>query len=67
MSVLIGVFKFLIFGFYVYSFYIATIYIEKGKPNPCNNYETYTTGDLLTVFTSLMTGMMMVFSLTPNI
>jgi len=57
----------IIFGYYVYSFYIATIYIEQGKTNPSNNGKVYDTGYLLSVLVSFMTGMMMIFGLTPNI
>lgn len=56
-----------IFLYYVYSFYIATIYIEKGYTNPSLNYKKYDTGQLLSVLVSFMTGMMMIFSMTPNI
>lgn len=60
-----GFFKLFIFGFYVYSFYIATIYMEKKKENPSNHFKVYNTGELLSVFVALMTGMMMVFSVLP--
>jgi ATP-binding cassette, subfamily B (MDR/TAP), member 1 len=63
----VGLFKFFIFGYYVYSFYLATIYIEKGYTNPSNDYIKYDTGKLLSVLVSFMTGMMMIFGLTPNI
>jgi hypothetical protein len=56
----------MIFGYYCYSFYIATIYIEKGKENPCNGYKKYDTGQLLAVLVSFMTGVMMLFGITPN-
>jgi len=67
LALTIGVFKFVIFLYYVYSFYIASIYLEKGYGNPCDNYKTYHTGTLLTIFISFMTGMLMIFGLTPNI
>ena len=63
---MIGMFKGLLFGYYVYAFYIGTIYIEKGKPNPCNGGQIYNTGEILSVFIALMTGLMMVFGLGPN-
>ena len=34
--------------------------------NPCNNYQKYNTGELLSVLVSFMMGMMMIFGLTPN-
>jgi len=61
-----GFFRMFIFGYYCYSFFLATIFIEKGRLNPCNNYEPYNTGQLLAVLISFMTGMMMLFGLTPN-
>ncbi len=67
LALTIGVFKFVIFLYYVYSIYIASIYLEKGYGNPCNDYKTYETGTLLTIFISFMTGMLMIFGLTPNI
>jgi ABC-type multidrug transport system fused ATPase/permease subunit len=66
-SFVVGLFKFAIFAYYVYSFYIASIYIEKGYTNPCNHYKKYDVGQLLAVLVSFMTGMMMIFGLTPNI
>ena len=60
-----GFFKLFIFGFYVYAFYIATIFIDKKKDNPSNHNNLYNTGELLSVFVALMTGMMMVFSVLP--
>ena len=60
-----GFFKLFIFGFYVYAFYIATIYIDKKHENPSNHYNKYNTGELLSVFVALMTGMMMIFSVLP--
>lgn len=56
-----------IFGYYCYTFYIATIFIEIGKENPCNNYKKYDTGQLQSVLVSFMTGMMMLFGITPNL
>ena len=56
-----------IFGFYVYSFYIASIYIENHKLNPSNDNKPYDVGALLAVIISLMTGMIMIFGLSPNI
>jgi ABC-type multidrug transport system fused ATPase/permease subunit len=67
LSMTIGIFKTVIFLYYVYSIYIASVYLEKGYGNPCNNYKPYDTGTLLIVFISFMTGMMMIFGLTPNI
>lgn len=64
---MIGVFKGVIFGYYVYSFYIATIYIQKKYTNPSNFYATYDTGQLLSVMVSFMTGMMMIFGLSPSV
>ena len=66
-SFVAGFFKMTIFAYYVYSFYLASIYIEKGYTNPSLNYKKYDTGQLLSVLVSFMTGMMMVFGLTPNI
>ena len=57
----------MIFLYYVYSIYIASIYLEKGYGNPSDHYKRYETGTLLTVFISFMTGMLMIFGLTPNI
>ena len=34
--------------------------------NPCNDYQKYNTGELLSVLVSFMMGMMMIFGLTPN-
>jgi ATP-binding cassette, subfamily B (MDR/TAP), member 1 len=67
LALTIGVFKFVIFLYYVYSIYIASIYLEKGYGNPSDHYKRYETGTLLTVFISFMTGMLMIFGLTPNI
>lgn len=67
LSTVVALFKFSIFGYYVYSFYIATIYISKGYKNPSVHYKTYDTGMLLSVLVSFMTGLMMIFGLTPNI
>ena len=67
LALTIGVFKFVIFLYYVYSIYIASIYLEKGYGNPSDHYKRYDTGTLLTVFISFMTGMLMIFGLTPNI
>ena len=67
VAVVVGLFKGFLFGYYVYSIYIGTIYIRSEMPNPSNDYKLYTTGDLLAVFIALMTGMMMIFSMTPNV
>lgn len=67
LSITIGIFKTVIFLYYVYSFYLASIYVEKQYGNPCNHFKTYTIGELLTVFVSFMTGVMMIFGLTPNV
>ena len=64
---IVGIFKMFIFGYYVYSFYIATIYIEKRYRNPSKDNAVYDVGGLLSVLVSFMTGMMMIFGLTPNI
>lgn len=64
---MVGIFKLFIFGYYVYSFYLGTIYIDKQMQNPCDHYNVYDTGKLLSVLVSFMTGMMMIFGLTPNI
>ena len=61
----IGAFRFAIFGFYCYSFWVGTYFIQYGKINPCTN-KTYTTGDILSVLVSVMTGMMMLFTIAPN-
>ena len=66
-SLIVGIFKMSIFGYYVYSFYLASIYIQQKRTNPCDNNNPYTTGKLLSVLVAFMTGMMMVFGLTPNI
>jgi ATP-binding cassette subfamily B (MDR/TAP) protein 1 len=66
-AVMVGAFKTFIFGYFCYAFYIATIFIEKKIGNPSKNYETYNTGDLLSVLISFNLGMMMLFGLTPNI
>jgi ABC-type multidrug transport system fused ATPase/permease subunit len=67
LAITIGIFKFFIFLYYVYAFYIASIYLEKGYGNPNYSYKKYETGTLLTIFISFMTGMLMIFGLTPNI
>lgn len=67
LSLTIGIFKFVIFLYYVYAIYIASIYLEKGYGNPNYGYKKYETGTLLTIFISFMTGMLMIFGLTPNI
>lgn len=67
LSRVVAMFKFSIFAYYVYSFYIASIYIAKGYTNPSKGYKQYDTGQLLSVLVSFMTGLMMVFGLTPNI
>jgi ABC-type multidrug transport system fused ATPase/permease subunit len=64
---IVGLFKFVIFAYYVYSFYIASIYVEKRYTNPSKDYKTYDVGMLLSVLVSFMTGLMMVFGLTPNV
>ena len=64
---IVGAFKMFIFLYYVYSFYIASVYMQKGYGNPSKNYTTYDVGGLLSVLVSFMTGMMMIFGLTPNI
>ena len=61
-----GVFRFSIFGFYVYSFWIGCVFIKNERINPANG-KPYTTGDLLAVIMAIMTGMAMIFTLTPNI
>ena len=67
LSGVVAMFKFSIFAYYVYSFYIASIYIAKGYTNPSKGNKVYDTGMLLSVLVSFMTGLMMVFGLTPNI
>ena len=67
LALTIGIFKFVIFLYYVYAIYIASIYLEKGYGNPNYGYKKYDTGVLLTIFISFMTGMLMIFGLTPNI
>ena len=61
----IGAFRFGIFGFYCYSFWVGTYYIQYGKMNPCTGKQ-YSTGDILSVLVSVMTGMMMLFTIAPN-
>lgn len=66
-SFIVGFFKFVIFAYYVYSFYIASIYMEKKYTNPSKHYKPYDVGNLLSVLVSFMTGLMMIFGLTPNV
>jgi len=42
------------------------VFIEYKRVNP-NTGNVYSVGELLSVFVSLMTGMMMIFGLNPNI
>lgn len=63
LSGVVAMFKFSIFAYYG----IASIYIAKGYTNPSKSYKQYDTGQLLSVLVSFMTGLMMVFGLTPNI
>ena len=67
MSGIIGFFRMCIFLFYVYSLYIASIYIEKRKDNPSKDYKVYNVADLLTALIGMMSAMLVVFGLTPNI
>lgn len=64
---MVALFRFTIFSYYVYSFYIASVYISKGYTNPSKHYKPYDTGTLLSVLVSFMTGLTMIFGVTPNI
>lgn len=66
LSSFIAMFRFFIFGFYVYSFWIASQYIGDRVNNPKTG-NPYTLAELLSVLVSLITGMTMLFGLTPNI
>lgn len=66
LSSFIAMFRFFIFGFYVYSFWIASAYIKDRVNNPKTG-NPYTLAELLSVLVSLITGMTMLFGLTPNI
>jgi ABC-type multidrug transport system fused ATPase/permease subunit len=64
-SSFMGLIRFMIFSFYVYAFWIGTVFIK----NEIKNFDgkPYTTGTILTVLMALITGIITVMSLTPNI
>jgi len=66
LSGFIALFRFFIYGFYVYSFWLASKFIQDNRINP-NTGNPYNVGELLSIMVSLITGMMMLFGLTPNI
>ena len=65
MASFLGFFRFSIFGFYVYSFWIAAIFLKHERINPGKNVP-YSAGDMLATIMSLLIGMTMIFTLTPN-
>jgi ABC-type multidrug transport system fused ATPase/permease subunit len=65
LSIMIGIFRFLIFGFYVYSFWIATKFIEEKYNNP-NSDNEYSVNDLLCILMAILTGMVNLMGLNPN-
>ena len=65
MAGFLGFFRFSIFGFYVYAFWIAAIFLKNGRINPGKNVP-YSAGDMLATIMSLLIGMTMIFTLTPN-
>jgi ATP-binding cassette subfamily B (MDR/TAP) protein 1 len=62
----IAVMRALIITFYVYGFYIATILIETEAINDATG-NVYSAGELLSVMTSLLTGLSLFLTIFPNI
>ena len=60
-----GLFRLMIFGFYVYSFWLGTQMILDKRTN--YNGEVFSAGKILTVIIALITGMLMIMQLNPNI
>jgi ATP-binding cassette subfamily B (MDR/TAP) protein 1 len=66
ISIFSAFFGLMIFGFYTYAFALATIFYEKGVVSSITG-EVYTSGALLTVLVSMLTGFLNFLAVIPNI
>ena len=65
IAIFTALIRFMIFGFYVYSFWIGTEFIRDKRNNV--DGEPYTAGTILITLLALITGMLLIMQLTPNL
>lgn len=65
-SLMLGVFRLMIFGFYTFAFYVGSRLIQHQRYNP-RSHSVYDAGLILTVVFAMLMGFVMLASLSPSI